>query len=59
MLTRATPTATVRDTIDRTDEPTIVDREALAARGGAPSAWPGRRMVLPVQGMTCASPCRA
>ena len=55
MLTRTTPTATTRDTIDRTDEPTTVDRDSHAARGGAPSTGPDRRMVLPVQGMTCAS----
>ncbi len=42
-------------TIDRTDEPTIVDLDSHAARGGAPSTGPDRRMVLPVQGMTCAS----
>ena len=55
MLTRTTPTTSTRDTIDRTDEPTIVDRDSHAARGGAPSTGPDRRMVLPVQGMTCAS----
>jgi Cu+-exporting ATPase len=52
--TRPTPTA-ARDTIARTDEPTIVDLDSLAARGGAPSNGADRRMVLPVQGMTCAS----
>ena len=55
MLTRTTPTTDTRDTIDRTDEPTIVDRDSHAARGGAPSTAADRRMVLPVQGMTCAS----
>ena len=55
MLTRTTATATTRDTIDHTDEPTIVDRDSPPAHGGAPATGPGRRMVLPVQGMTCAS----
>ncbi|HET9025657.1 MAG TPA: copper ion binding protein, partial [Burkholderiaceae bacterium] len=32
-----------------------MDRDSLAARGGAPSTLPLRRMVLPVHGMTCAS----
>jgi len=55
MLTRTTPTTDARDTIDRTDEPTIVDRDFHAAPGGAPSTGTDHRMVLPVQGMTCAS----
>jgi Cu+-exporting ATPase len=55
MLTRTTPAATTRDTIDRTDEPTTVDRDPQADRSGAPATGPGRRLVLPVQGMTCAS----
>ena len=55
MLTRTTPAATTRDTIDRTDEPTTVDRDPQADRSGAPSTGPDRRLVLPVQGMTCAS----
>jgi len=32
-----------------------MDRASHASLGGAPSTGPGRRMVLPVQGMTCAS----
>ena len=55
MSTSTTSTVTTRDTIERTDQATIVDRETLTPRGGAPVPADSQRMVLPVQGMTCAS----
>ena len=51
------PTVTnPRDTIEAPTEPTIVDRDSpAAAQGGTPASQRPQRMVLPVQGMTCAS----
>jgi Cu+-exporting ATPase len=55
MVTESAPVMSARDTIATLPEPTIMDRDSAAAEGGAPSAQRAQRMVLPVQGMTCAS----
>ncbi len=55
MLTESPPAASHRDTIEAPTEPTIVDRDSPAAQGGASAMQLAQRMVLPVQGMTCAS----
>jgi P-type Cu+ transporter len=55
MLTESTRTTSAADTIERPMEPTILDRDSAAHSAGSPTAAPAQRMVLPVQGMTCAS----
>ncbi|MGZ8254275.1 MAG: heavy metal translocating P-type ATPase, partial [Burkholderiaceae bacterium] len=55
MLTESPPATRHGDTIKAPTEPTIVDRDSPAAQGGAPPSLLVQRMVLPVEGMTCAS----
>ena len=55
MLTETPPVTHRRDTIEPPMGPVIVDRDSPAAQGGAAALPLAQRMVLPVQGMTCAS----
>ncbi|MGB2816240.1 MAG: heavy metal translocating P-type ATPase [Burkholderiaceae bacterium] len=55
MLTESPPVADPRATIEAPIGPAVVDRDSPAAQGGAPASQFAQRMVLPVQGMTCAS----